>query len=149
MSYQAPQAVFIRKLDPESYLDELEVGRKEKPAVGAGQVLVRLLARPVNPADVLSVQGEFFSDRVLLVSKQLSMLRLCGNMDFCQRIHCAFGGYCSYVQPARYKIAHVCNCTLIVRFTVNRMWSRWWCMICELSLMICWLEDGLLQTLKL
>ena len=76
MSYQAPQAVFIRKLDPESYLDELEVGRKEKPAVGAGQVLVRLLARPVNPADVLSVQGEFFSDRVLLVNNQLSMLRL-------------------------------------------------------------------------
>jgi NADPH:quinone reductase-like Zn-dependent oxidoreductase len=59
MSYQAPQAVFIRKLDPESYLDELEVGRKEKPAVGAGQVLVRLLARPVNPADVLSVQGYY------------------------------------------------------------------------------------------
>jgi hypothetical protein len=74
MSYQAPQAVFIRKLDPESFLDELEVGRKEKPAVGAGQVLVRLLVRPVSPADILSVQGEFFSDYVLLVSKRLSML---------------------------------------------------------------------------
>lgn len=57
MSYQAPTAVYIRKQDGEAFLDEIEVGKKEKPDPQAGEVLVRILVRPVNPADILSMQG--------------------------------------------------------------------------------------------
>ncbi|GAQ80133.1 Zn2+-binding dehydrogenase [Klebsormidium nitens] len=59
MSYQAPSAIYIRKQDGQAFLDEIEVGRKEKPSPQAGEVLVRLLVRPVNPADVLSMQGYY------------------------------------------------------------------------------------------
>lgn len=50
MAGQDQRAVLVRKFDQEHYLDNLEVGRRPKPQPKDGEVLIRMLARPVDPA---------------------------------------------------------------------------------------------------
>ncbi|GAQ80143.1 Zn2+-binding dehydrogenase [Klebsormidium nitens] len=57
MAGQDQRAVLIRKFDQAHYLDYLEVGRRPKPQPKDGEVLIRMLARPIDPADVLSLKG--------------------------------------------------------------------------------------------
>jgi NADPH:quinone reductase-like Zn-dependent oxidoreductase len=55
MAGQDERAVLIRKFDQDNFLECLEVGRRPKPAPKDGEVLVRMLARPVDPAGGLNL----------------------------------------------------------------------------------------------
>lgn len=55
MAGEDERAVLIRKFDQDNFLEYLEIGRRPKPAPKDGEVLVRMLARPIDPAGGLDL----------------------------------------------------------------------------------------------
>lgn len=53
------KAVRVSEYVSDNPVDGLEIVDTDIPAAGSGQVLVRVMLRSVNPADVMKVAGHF------------------------------------------------------------------------------------------
>lgn len=51
------KAIFVERYGPAA--EVVRVGRRPLPEAGPGQVLVRMRARPINPSDLLAIEGAY------------------------------------------------------------------------------------------